>query len=63
MGERKSYVTVGRPDGTYSIETREGGLPAGTIAGVRTMDQALDESARLNAIEAEKERCENDPQD
>jgi hypothetical protein len=59
--ERKSYVTSRQPDGTYAIEVREGGVPAGTIPGFGTMNQALDECARLNAMEADRDLPREEP--
>jgi hypothetical protein len=50
---RKSYhVSVGQ-DGTYNVRVTEDFITR-TIRGFATLDQALDECARLNALEEEE---------
>ncbi len=58
---RKSYVVTREPDGSYVIHVREDLHPARMISGFGTLDGALDECARLNAQEDERQRREESP--
>jgi hypothetical protein len=52
---RKSYVATREVDGTYAIHVTKDAQPAGVIPGFPTMDKALDECARLNALEQDRD--------
>jgi hypothetical protein len=55
---RKSYHASYGHDGTYSVRVTEDLIPTQTIPGFATLDQALDECARLNAREEERRQRE-----
>ena len=60
MGDklRKSYVAAGQSDGTYTVVIREGCRQIGTIPGFPSMDAAIDECARLQALDEEGTGCD-----
>jgi hypothetical protein len=58
---RKSYAVAREPDRTFVINVREDLFAATVISGFVTMDEALDECARLSAQEDERRRRELTP--
>jgi hypothetical protein len=55
---RKSYHASYEHDGTYNVRVTEDLVLTQTIPGFATLDQALDECARLNALEEERRKRE-----
>jgi hypothetical protein len=58
---RKSYAVAREADRTFVINVREDLFPATVISGFVTMDEALDECARVSAQEDERRRRELTP--